>query len=288
MVTLRNASPLESEASTGSYDSITASEASTMSTEPAVDLDDLDIDALLAAAKESQKTKKVAAPQTKMNGEKVDFDSISFDNDEEEESDDEEEGKNNKEEDNEHPTLKKVKDTISRIPKLTDMESAFTSKSTRSSIPKTSSNRDNLTFRNISDPVLLKRAAKEKRESTAGEKWFNMPKAEMTPELKRDLQLLQMRNVLDPKRHYKKNTFGISNKDGEETENGGFPKFIQKGTIVEDSSEFFSARLTRKQRKQTFAQEVLSDDKTKTYFKRKYGEIMQEKNNFRSTRRRKY
>jgi hypothetical protein len=31
-----------------------------------------------------------------------------------------------------------------------------------------------------------------------------MPKAKITPELERDWQIIQMRNVLDPKRHYRK------------------------------------------------------------------------------------
>jgi hypothetical protein len=41
------------------------------------------------------------------------------------------------------------------------------------------------------------------KESTAGEKWFDMPATEITPQLKQDLTLLQMRDVLDPKRHYR-------------------------------------------------------------------------------------
>jgi hypothetical protein len=40
--------------------------------------------------------------------------------------------------------------------------------------------------------------------ATAGKKWFDIPAtAEITPTIKRDLTLLQMRNVLDPKRHYR-------------------------------------------------------------------------------------
>ena len=34
--------------------------------------------------------------------------------------------------------------------------------------------------------------------------WFDIPKAEITPEVKRHLQLLKLRDVLDPKRFYKK------------------------------------------------------------------------------------
>ena len=41
-------------------------------------------------------------------------------------------------------------------------------------------------------------------QNTAGPKWFDMPAPEITPEVKRDLQLLKLRNVLDPKRFYKK------------------------------------------------------------------------------------
>ena len=45
-----------------------------------------------------------------------------------------------------------------------------------------------------------------RRQDTAGAKWFNMPAPDITPEIKRDLQLLKLRNVLDPKRFYKKDT----------------------------------------------------------------------------------
>jgi Fcf2 pre-rRNA processing len=41
------------------------------------------------------------------------------------------------------------------------------------------------------------------KTSTAGEKWFDLPATEVTPGIKRDLQLLQMRDVLDPKRFYR-------------------------------------------------------------------------------------
>jgi len=53
------------------------------------------------------------------------------------------------------------------------------------------------------------------KPKTAGGKWFNMAATEMTPEVKRDLQILNMRNFIDPKRHYKKS----SSKD--------LPKFFQ-------------------------------------------------------------
>jgi Fcf2 pre-rRNA processing len=72
--------------------------------------------------------------------------------------------------------------------------------------------------------------------------------------------------VLDPKRHYKKNTKGNQ-----------FPEFSQVGTIVEGSTEFFSARIPNKQRKKTFVDEVLAGEKESGYFGRKYSEVQTSK-----------
>jgi hypothetical protein len=68
---------------------------------------------------------------------------------------------------------------------------------------------------------------------------------------------------LDPKRHYKKNT----------SKGNQFPEFSQVGTIVEGSTEFFSARLPKKQRKNTFVDEVLAREKDTGYFGRKYSDV---------------
>ncbi|KAI4747683.1 hypothetical protein E4T44_15061 [Aureobasidium sp. EXF-8845] len=93
-----------------------------------------------------------------------------------------------------------------------------------------------------------------------------MPRTDLTPELKRDLQLLKMRNVLDPHRHYKK-------------ENGKMrpPEYSHIGTIVEGPTEYFSGRLNNKDRKKTFVEEVLSSEKDLGRFKRKYGDIQTSK-----------
>jgi hypothetical protein len=119
-------------------------------------------------------------------------------------------------------------------------------------------------FRKIVDPVKVKQEAKKARESNAGNKWFNMPKPELTQETKRDLQLLQMRSVLDRKRHYKKEKVGV-------------PQYFQTGTIIEGNTEYYSARLSNKERKKTLAEEILADSESRKYFKRKYGEIQTSK-----------
>lgn len=71
-----------------------------------------------------------------------------------------------------------------------------------------------------------------------------------------------MRDVLDPKRHYKKE--------------GGkphIPEFSQVGTIIEGPTEYFSARLSNKDRKRTLVEEVLAGEVTTGRFKSKYNEI---------------
>ncbi len=72
-----------------------------------------------------------------------------------------------------------------------------------------------------------------------------------------------MRSVLDPKRHYKKDN----------SRKGGVPEFSQVGTIIEGPTEYFTARLSNKERKRTFVEDVLAGEKQTGRFKAKYGEI---------------
>jgi lysozyme family protein len=93
-----------------------------------------------------------------------------------------------------------------------------------------------------------------------------MPKPEMTDEIKRDLQVLKMRHILDRKRHYKKM--------GKRAD----PKYFQIGTIIESPTEFFSARINTKDRKQTIVDELMANDDQKQYYKRKYNEVQERTN----------
>ncbi|BCR89076.1 Fcf2 domain-containing protein [Aspergillus chevalieri] len=104
-------------------------------------------------------------------------------------------------------------------------------------------------------------SGKKKEKPSAGDDWFNLPKTEMTPELKRDLQLLRMRSVLDPKRHYKK--------EGKAKP----PEFSQVGTIVEGPTEFFNGRIAKKDRKRTFVEEAMALERETRRFESKYNDI---------------
>jgi hypothetical protein len=50
---------------------------------------------------------------------------------------------------------------------------------------------------------------KKESELTKGKKWYGLPATEITEEVKRDLEIVQMRSVLDPKRFYKKNDMKV-------------------------------------------------------------------------------
>ncbi|KAH6795280.1 hypothetical protein C2S51_036266 [Perilla frutescens var. frutescens] len=90
-----------------------------------------------------------------------------------------------------------------------------------------------------------------------------MPAQTITPELKKDLQLLKLRSVIDPKRHYKKG----------DSRSKTLPKYFQVGTVIESASEFFTGRLTKEERKATIADELLSDTTFHQYRKCKVREI---------------
>ncbi|ETI23319.1 hypothetical protein G647_05119 [Cladophialophora carrionii CBS 160.54] len=116
-------------------------------------------------------------------------------------------------------------------------------------------------------PVELPQKSKKVNDQTsAGPEWFDMPKTKLTPQLKRDLQLIEMRSVLDPHRHYKKNN-----------RKGKVPTFSQTGTVVEGPTEFFSARINKKERAKNFVEEALATENQTGRFKRKYGEIQEAK-----------
>eukprot|EP00262_Sarcandra_glabra_P016908 TRINITY_DN563_c0_g1_i1.p1 TRINITY_DN563_c0_g1~~TRINITY_DN563_c0_g1_i1.p1 ORF type:complete len:193 (-),score=37.46 TRINITY_DN563_c0_g1_i1:220-798(-) len=113
------------------------------------------------------------------------------------------------------------------------------------------------------DPRKLNKLLKKQVKDTTGKSWFDMPAPTVTPEIKKDLQILKLRSAIDPKRHYKKG------------ESKALPKYFQVGTVIESASDFFSGRLTKKERKATLADELLSDHSLGDYRKRKVREIEQ-------------
>ncbi|CAL5338039.1 unnamed protein product [Camellia sinensis] len=144
------------------------------------------------------------------------------------------------------------------------------------------------------NPKKLNKLLRKQFKDTAGKNWFDMTAQTLTPELKKDLQLLKgslssrqklfflhfkestkeflqipfnqnpkLRSVIDPKRHYKKG----------DSKSRTVPMYFQVGTVIESASDFFTGRLTKKERKATLADELLSDHTLGEYRKRKVREI---------------
>ena len=107
---------------------------------------------------------------------------------------------------------------------------------------------------------------KQNAATDAGPKWFNLPKTQVTPQVKRDFQMLELRSVLDPHRHYKK-----------DNRKGKLPTFSQTGTVVEGAAEWYTGRINRKDRSKNFVEEAMKVEQETGRYKRKYGEIQEAK-----------
>ena len=111
------------------------------------------------------------------------------------------------------------------------------------------------------DKTRLRRESKKLGASTAGKNWFNMPAVEYTPELRRDMRLLKLRGAYDPKRFYKTD------------DSSKLPKHFQVGTVIEGAQDFFSSRLTNRERKRTLTEEVAADADIKSVRKKRFAKI---------------
>lgn len=137
-------------------------------------------------------------------------------------------------------------------------------------LPKLNNEFDNLAKdAKRSKSVTSKDTVKPEASSAKGSSnadWFTLPKpnGEMLAKAQRDLVLIKHRSALDPKRHYKKERWQV-------------PERFAIGTLVEDSTEFFSSRLTNRERKSTMLETLMNDKDTTGYFKRKYSEIQSKK-----------
>lgn len=114
------------------------------------------------------------------------------------------------------------------------------------------------------DTRVLARAAKKNAPDTAGKAWFDLPATTITDEVKNDLRVLRLRSAYDPKTFYKK--FDTTK----------FPKYFQFGTVVEGPTEFYSGRLTRKERKRTLTEEIMADPHLTAVRKKRYTKMQEE------------
>lgn len=161
----------------------------------------------------------------------------------------------NDEEDKTQNTEKVFRDIERDLKKLPKLENGF---------DRLASKRQNKKDKETELPTIP--TGNEKKKSNPTRDWFTLPKPtdHMKKALQRDMLLIKHRAALDPKRHYKKDKWKV-------------PDRFSVGTIIEDKTEFFSSRLTNKQRKSTMLETLMTDDDSNKYFKRKYSEIQNQK-----------
>ncbi|KAK1866540.1 hypothetical protein I4F81_009056 [Pyropia yezoensis] len=110
-------------------------------------------------------------------------------------------------------------------------------------------------------------AAAAAATADAARSWATIPVAERTEETERELRILGSRKALDPKRFYKA-TGTTTGKRGKWA-----PDRFHVGTVVAPAAEFFSARLARRERHDSFAGELLADGAFLERSERKVGQI---------------
>lgn len=168
--------------------------------------------------------------------------------------DDDEEGKKDTEK-----IFRDIEMDLKKLPKLhNDFDKLASKKFNKEKVEKS--------LIDVLPTTVLEEAQEPTKTVSVGKEWFTLPKPSdhMKKQVQRDLLLIKHRAALDPKRHYKKDKWQV-------------PDRFSIGTIVEDKTEFFSSRLTNKQRKSTILETLMTDDQTNKYFKRKYSEIQVQK-----------
>ncbi len=161
-------------------------------------------------------------------------------------------------------TLEDLKEHVSKLPGLdrVDLESEA---------KKNEMLKRKYQVTSINDPIesvlprkgrsILQDKTALKRKRTAD--WFDLPKPEVTEDVKRELSIIKYRQYLDPKRFYKKDKWEI-------------PEKFQMGTIIGGPTDYYN-RLTKRQRGEGFIEELLNDSDAKAWFHKTYEEIQKEK-----------
>ena len=103
------------------------------------------------------------------------------------------------------------------------------------------------------------------KEKTLGDKWGDMKKQDVNPDLQSDLAILQLRKFLNPKSFFKS------------SENKNLPKYFQVGTIVEGGDDFVGGRLKKKEKRTNLIDLFLKEDGDLKFSRKKFLEIQKEK-----------
>ncbi|GAA5982630.1 hypothetical protein JCM10908_006724 [Rhodotorula pacifica] len=112
-------------------------------------------------------------------------------------------------------------------------------------------------------PRLSKKQFRAAQPHTAGAQWFHLPATPLTPELKREMDALRLSNQLDPKRFLR----GGAKKDK-------VGEFFQIGHIIAPSTRATTLSSQPSIQKRSFVEDLLQDEESKAYAKKKTKEVM--------------
>eukprot|EP01084_Bolivina_argentea_P008662 16206_1 len=162
-----------------------------------------------------------------------------------------------------HPlNLKKSKLNTNTLSNTNRQNNTFIQEEIRlaeQTMKKALTNKMNIERKNYAPPLssLDHRIRKNRRGDNAGRKWFNMNAGKLTPANKLHFLMLKYRHMLY--RDYKPS----------KVKEDFVPKYFEMGTIIEGPTEFYSSRLTRKQRRSSWANEYMSNPSTKEWLEEK-------------------
>lgn len=91
--------------------------------------------------------------------------------------------------------------------------------------------------------------------------YFTLKPTQITPEVEKEIHIIRNRHVLDPKRFYKKQKLDL--------------KHFQMGEIIGGDDDFGKDKMTRKQKQLSIVDELLNDQKSREYMKRKVNEVQE-------------
>lgn len=98
-----------------------------------------------------------------------------------------------------------------------------------------------------------------KPDDSAGSGWFNMKSSAMTPTLKRDIQILNLRKALNPTQHYKEAKIG--------------KRHVQYGTVVDTHYNHYSAGHGKKPK--ALVDQLLQDSQFSNQLQSRFDSVQQ-------------
>jgi len=122
------------------------------------------------------------------------------------------------------------------------------------------------------------------KTDNAGTGWNNMAAPRMTVELKQELLAMKLKRAAEGEgKRLKKDK--VTTED--DLDENNLPKYFQIGTIVENAKEFYSDRVSKKKRQQSFLDELIQEDKETGYVTQRYHSIQDKLDQVQKRKKRK-